>query len=242
MHSDQEDIQTIIEIKQGMVKYFTGQGGVTVFNRDGNYFYSATDGTTAATDFAVDVQTWGATVIATSKKDPTEPGDPDLLQAITDTYGDDAMYKMLQAAITQGGYRDQNNKLLGVGYTAQQPTDSFYELSGEWTLGAINAAIVLADHYKNDSSKYSTLIAEAKDMMEGVTQETSSLQGNGKKDSGSRISYLYANKRTFIPFGWFSNKMPAMASTGWSLMVNSCFNPMELGGGNYQSICQQLTR
>jgi hypothetical protein len=241
IHSDEDDIQKIIGIKKGMVKFFAGQGGVTVFNRAGNYFYSSANGSTPGQTFAVDVQTWGATVIATSKKDKTEPTDPDLLQTMTDTYGSDVMYNMFEAAIKESAYRDNDNKLLGVGYTSQKPTDNFYELSGEWTLGAINAAIVLADHYKNDADKYATLISEAHNMMIGVTKEASSLQGPPSGGT-SRLSYLYANKRAFIPFGWYSNKMPETASTGWSLMVNSCFNPLELGGGSYQEICQEVMK
>ncbi len=238
--SDQDDINTINAIKKNMVKFFAGQGGVNVFDRTGNYFYSSVNGATPDTnEFAVDVQTWGATVIATSKKDAKDPDDPDLLQTMTDAYGTDVMFNMLQAAITKSGYYDSNNTLLGVGYTEQKPTDDFYELSGEWTLGAINAAIVLADHYKNDASKSSVLVAEAQKMMVGVTKEASSLQGSGSGET-SRISYLYANKRVFIPFGWYSNKASSTASTGWSLMMNNCFNPLELGGGHYENICQQL--
>jgi hypothetical protein len=239
LSSDQDDINTVNTIKNSMVKFFAGQGGVNVFDRTGNYFYAGINGTTAGTDFAVDVQTWGATVIASSKKDPNDPNDPDLLKAVTDAYGPDVMYNMLQAAITKSAYLDSNNNLLGVGYTSQKPTDSFYELSGEWTFGAINAAIVLADHYKNDTSKYATLISQAQKMLDGVTAETSSLLGS-PTGSTSRIGYLYANKRAFIPFGWYSNKAYSTASTGWGLLVNACFNPLELGGGKYQAVCQQL--
>jgi len=235
---DQDDIDTINTIKKGMVKFFAGQGGVQVFDRGGNFFYAAVTGTTPdVKDFAVDVQTWGATVIATSKKDPKDPNDPDLLQAMTDTYGADVMYNMLEAAVVKSAYNDSNNNLLGVGYTEQKSTDSFYELSGEWTLGAVNAAIVLADHYKADASKSAVLIAQAQKMLTGVAKEASSLEGSST--SGS-IGYLYANKRAMIPFGWYSNKAPSTASTAWSLLVNNCFNPLELGGGDYQAVCQQL--
>ena len=231
LHSDQDDINTIDNIKKGLIQFFAGLGGVTVFNKDGNYFYSSVNGATPDTaDFAVDVQTWGATIIAT---------DPILLQAMTSAYGPDVMYNMFEAAINKSAYLDSSNNLLGVGYTAQQPSDNFYVLSGEWTLGAINAAIVLADYYKNDAVKSTLLISQVKQMLAGVTAEASSLQGDATSPT-ARISYLYANKRVLIPFGWYSNKMPATSATGWSLMVNSCFDPFELGGGNHQPICQQL--
>lgn len=239
--SDEADIDTINTIKKRMVQFFAGQGGVSVYNTTGKYFYTSVNGNTPYTkDFAVDVQTWGATVIASTKKDVNDSNDPDLLQTMINTYGPDVMYNILQMAIIRGGYLDStNHNLLGVGFTAQTSTDPWYELSGEWTFGAINAAIVLADHYKKDTDKYAILTAEAKKMLAGVTMETSNLEGSLNSPT-SRINYLYANKRILIPFGWYSNKVPSTASTAWSLMVNSCFNPFELGGGNYQAICQQL--
>ncbi len=241
INSDEDSIKIINNIKKGMVRFFTGQGGVTVFNSAGNYFYATVNDKIPATPaFAVDVQTWGATVIASVQKDPNDPNDPDLLQAMTDAYGKNVMYNMFEAAISNAAYYDDQNNLLGVGYTTQKTTDSFYELSGEWTFGAINAAIVLADYYKNDSMQSALLIKQAKNMLAGVTAEASNLQGSSASPT-SLLSYLYANKRTYIPFGWFSNKAPATASTGWSVMVNSCFNPFELGGGNHQAICQQLS-
>jgi hypothetical protein len=240
IRSDQDDIDTINSIKKSMVQFFAGQGGVAVFDKAGKYFYASVTATTSdAKNFAVDVQTWGATVIATTKKDPQDENDPDLLQTMIHTYGNDVMYDMLEAAITKSAYNDSNNSLSGVGYTAQTATDDFYELSGEWTLGAINAAIVLADYYQADADKSTILIAQAKKMNAGLIAEVSSLEGNASSAT-ARLSYLYANKRAFIPFGWYSNKASATASTGWSLMVNSCFNPLELGGGHHQAICQQL--
>jgi len=41
---------------------------------------------------------------------------------------------------------------------------------------------------------------------------------------------LYANKRTYIPFGWWANPLPATSSTAWGLMVDAEFNPFYLGG------------
>lgn len=231
LQSDKDDLQTIATIKNRMVKFFAGLGGVPVYDRDGKYFYASVNGNVPNTkDFAVDVQTWGATVIATN---------PELLQAMNDSYGPDVMFAMLQNAVTKSGYYDSHNQLLGVGYTAQKASDDFYVMSGEWTLGAVNAAIVLADYYHADADKSSLLISEAKMMLKGLRQETSSLQGSDTSPT-SRLSYLYANKRVLIPFGWYANKSPSTASTGWSLMVNSCFNPLELGGGKHQGVCKEV--
>jgi len=41
---------------------------------------------------------------------------------------------------------------------------------------------------------------------------------------------LYANKRYWIPFGWWANPIPSLASTGWAALVDSMYNPFYLGG------------
>ena len=44
-------------------------------------------------------------------------------------------------------------------------------------------------------------------------------------------SYLYANARFFIPWGWFANPIGSTASTGWAVFWDYLYNPFELGGG-----------
>jgi len=44
-------------------------------------------------------------------------------------------------------------------------------------------------------------------------------------------SYLYANKRFFIPWGWYANPLGATSSTGWAVFYDWMYNPFELGGG-----------
>lgn len=240
LNADIDDINKINLLKQGLVRFFSGQGGVTVFDQEGKYFYASVSGETAnKKDFAVDVQTWGAAVIATDQKDDHDENEPSLLNAMINTYGKEVMFNMFEAAFDKASYYGTDNQLLGLGYTAQKPTDPFYVLSGEWSLGAVNTAMVLARYYQNDPEKVSLLIAQAKNILRGVIAETTNLQGEAHSGT-AKLSYLYANKRTFIPFGWFSNKMPSTASTAWALMVNRCFNPFELGGGDYQSICNQI--
>lgn len=39
------------------------------------------------------------------------------------------------------------------------------------------------------------------------------------------LGYLYASKRYFIPFGWYTNPIQSMASTTWVLMPDYNFNP-----------------
>lgn len=156
--------------------------------------------------FAVDVQTWGIATLGTKLTEWSEDSN--------------LPYEMLKSAIEKGGYCDSNNKLLGVGYTAQTPSDPYYECSGEWTFGAINAAKVIA---AIDATHKTQAEAWGKDMISGVNN-TTAVTYKG-------ISYyLYANKRAWIPFGWWSNDIPAMASTTWALFTRLNYNPMYYGG------------
>jgi len=43
-------------------------------------------------------------------------------------------------------------------------------------------------------------------------------------------SYLYANKRFFIPWGWYANPLGATSSTGWAVFNDWGYNPFVLGG------------
>lgn len=45
-------------------------------------------------------------------------------------------------------------------------------------------------------------------------------------------SYLYANKRFFIPWGWYANPVGATSSTGWAVLNDFLYDPFTLGGGN----------
>jgi hypothetical protein len=232
IQKDQDYLSTIATIQSGIIKFLTGQGGVTVYDKADGYFYSGVaNGVADTKTFAADVQTWGAAVIAS---------DAQLSKAITAAYGSDALYNMFNAAVTKAAYKDVNGNLLGIGYSTQSgnPNDDNSVLSGEWTLGAINAGLVLAHYYGTQSPHYNDLIAKTKTMLAGVTAQAS----NATNGVFPTVSYLYANKRMLIPFGWYSNAVPATASTGWSLMVDSCFNPFQLGGGqqSLQAVCQAV--
>jgi len=40
----------------------------------------------------------------------------------------------------------------------------------------------------------------------------------------------YANKRYFIPFGWYANPLPSTASVGWAVFTDKNYNPYYFGG------------
>ena len=46
----------------------------------------------------------------------------------------------------------------------------------------------------------------------------------------NKLSFLYASKRYFSPFGWFANPLPSTTSTAWMIMLDYNFNPFTLGG------------
>ena len=208
------------------------------------FFLQGTTGLGAAaagvtSGFATDVQTWGIAAIL---------GDPELREAVTATYGETCLYDLFQAAIRLGGYHIQVQGapvLAGIGFCAQQPLEPGALLSGEWTWGAINAAILLADHYRDpahaDPAKAAELLRDARLMIDGVTRLAShDYNPQRLKDGRDWVGYLYANRRQWIPWGWYANACPSQAATAWAFMVNAAFNPFELGGGDHRAIAREL--
>jgi len=45
-----------------------------------------------------------------------------------------------------------------------------------------------------------------------------------------KLSFVYASKRYFIPFGWFSNPLPSTTGTSWSIILHYNFNPFNANG------------
>eukprot|EP00993_Chasmostoma_nieuportense_P006008 NODE_661_length_1964_cov_168.721829_g612_i0.p1 GENE.NODE_661_length_1964_cov_168.721829_g612_i0~~NODE_661_length_1964_cov_168.721829_g612_i0.p1 ORF type:complete len:638 (-),score=147.74 NODE_661_length_1964_cov_168.721829_g612_i0:50-1903(-) len=166
---------------------------------------------------AVDCQTWGMTVIGAHKMDQW--------------YGPGMAYNIWQATKKYGGYY-KNGKLAGVGYTSlpskngSVPVNDIW--SAEWTFGAINMAQVLAQDYQEMGHEdyYTSLMADAQSMWEEVTKP----YPDGLQFSDG--SYVYANKRFFIPWGWYANPISATCSTAWAVIQERNYNPFEYGGGN----------
>jgi len=191
------------------------QGGHVSF--DGRY--KPQDG---AQGFAVDCQTWGLLNVGAKRFDAWYPR--------TTAWG------VWQATKKLAGYYI-DGKLAGVGYTT--PTNNKTEVneiwSGEWTWGAIFMCRRLAMDYrqmgKNDWA--TALEADAASMVK--LMNSSVIQcGDGVWCKGGLVqsdgSYLYANKRFFIPWGWYANPIGATASTGWAIFNDWNYNPFQLGG------------
>ena len=190
--------------------------------------------------FATDVQTWGIAAIL---------GDRELEKALEGLYGTHFLYDMFQAAIDLGGYYvtdpARGRILAGIGFNAQEPGDPAAQVSGEWTWGAINAAIVLADFYGEpahaDPVRAAALLGHARAMIDGVNRYAShDYNPQRLRDGLDWVGYLYANKRQWIPWGWFSNACPSQAATTWAFRVNCGFNAFELGGGEHQATVKAL--
>eukprot|EP01063_Lacrimia_lanifica_P036515 TRINITY_DN726_c0_g1_i1.p1 TRINITY_DN726_c0_g1~~TRINITY_DN726_c0_g1_i1.p1 ORF type:complete len:675 (+),score=360.97 TRINITY_DN726_c0_g1_i1:70-2094(+) len=174
---------------------------------------------------AVDCQTWGMTVLGQPRLDKH--------------FGAGTAYNIWQTTKKYAGFY-KGTVIAGVGYTdltnwnTSQPVPRNNIWSAEWTFGAINMAQVLSQQYADagDSEKAQDLLNDAQSMYNEVTQEYS---GGGGGGGGLRLpdgSYVYANMRFFIPWGWFSNPIGATCSTAWAVLQQANFNPFEYGGGN----------
>ena len=241
-------------IQGGMVRFFMNKA--LVWHAKGQpfgdplaigsgFFLQGTAGRAGAargnTDaFATDVQTWGIAAIL---------GDRKLEQALEPVYGKDFLYDMFQSAIGLGGYwrpdGDGRPVLAGIGFNAQMVQDPASQMSGEWTWGAINAAIVLADFYREpahlDPVKAGLLLASARTMIAGVDALCSHYYNPRHRPDGREwVGYLYANARQWIPWGWYSNACPSQAATSWAMRVDAGFNSFELGGGSHQATAETL--
>jgi hypothetical protein len=166
---------------------------------------------------AVDCQTWGITAIGVDRIDKN--------------YGAGFSYKVWQGTKKYAGYF-KNGQLAGVGYTSLHKNSSATPdndiWSAEWTFGAINMCQVAAQSYKEmgNTEYYTSLMADAQSMWNAITKPWP--MGLQFSDG----SYVYANKRFFIPWGWYSNPIGALCSTAWAVMQERNFNPFEFGGGN----------
>src|SRR5205085_2571090 len=84
---------------------------------------------------------------------------------------------------------------------------------------------LMADHYAAKHPEWAReLQQDAVTMRQGL-EEFKTETGHGA------VAYLYANKRYFIPWGWWANAIPSLASSAWVILVDTDFNPFVLGGG-----------
>jgi len=118
-------------------------------------------------------------------------------------------------------YRPSDQSVDGLGYSMNQDAQAF---SGEWTFGAVNMLRIFAQETGDNS--YMNESTSLRASIENTLTDTFSVGGQDVP------AVKYANKRYFIPFGWFANPLASTASTSWAVFADANFNPFYLGG-NY---------
>lgn len=174
---------------------------------------------------AVDVDTWGLTVLGSA--------------TIDDWFGAGTAYTLWQNVKDWGSF-SHNGQLWGVGYSN---ADNHSIMSAEWTAGAINAVRCLMVDYQPDSTKFASLQADHDAMMTNILNlRTDKYLAAGFPDGleapyfpyvnppEGHLAFLYASKRYAIPFGWYANPIPSTTSTSWTIYLHYDYNPFQLAG------------
>jgi len=202
-------------------KNVVSQGGHVTF--DGVYNYQKGDQA-----FAVDCQTWGLLVLGQKRFDAAYAA-----KGVT-------AYSVWQSAKQLAGYYI-GTQLAGVGYTTftTNTTAKPDIWSGEWTWGAVFMCRKLALEYlKAGRADYAAdLNADAASMVQFMKVQVQTCADDPVWCPGGGLvlpdgSYLYANKRFFIPWGWYANPIGATSSTAWAVADDFRYNPFMLGGGS----------
>eukprot|EP01129_Flabellula_baltica_P007565 TRINITY_DN2964_c0_g1_i1.p1 TRINITY_DN2964_c0_g1~~TRINITY_DN2964_c0_g1_i1.p1 ORF type:complete len:529 (+),score=83.81 TRINITY_DN2964_c0_g1_i1:3-1589(+) len=184
--------------------------------RQGGYYRVESDSFLWDSIFAVDCQTWTMTIIGSEKMDAW--------------FGSGTALKIWDYTKSIAGYKFDGSFAHGLGFDSNQNKPVQNQIfSGEWTFGAIN----LLKLFLNENNGYNPdpLQIEINFMRDAINKElTTTVQINGVNAEGIK----YANKRYWIPFGWWSNPIPSLASTGWATIIDNNFNPLYLGG-KYQT-------
>ena len=166
--------------------------------------------------FAVDCQTWVSSVLGT--------------KFIDQNFGPRTAFKLWQTVKARANWTCPSGGLCGVGYTDN--TISGQVFSGEWTYGAINWLKVMVADSGYDSSNIASLQADIGAMYFGLeTYLYDAAPIDNSTDSYNSVKY--ADRRYWIPFGWYANPIPAASSTAWAVAVASNYNPFNVDKGKY---------
>jgi len=174
--------------------------------------------TPAAGNFAVDCQSWVATALGSA--------------LIDKWFGTGATLRLWETTKRLGGYAPQPSGMVkGVGYTLNEQDQV---CSGEWSFGAANWLMVLAEEAAYTPDVRATLAAQARFMADHLK---STLTKTVTLDGAPAQGILYANKRYRIPpqlGGWSALPLPSRASTAWGIFWDQKYNPFHLLG-NFSS-------
>lgn len=212
----------------GLLKFFQTKAwnaAEGIFYTDGIYANNVWQPGTGNSPHAVDVDTWGLTVLGPHTLDSW--------------FGSGTAFTLWQN-VKQWGSFSQNGQLWGVGYSS---ADNHAIMSAEWTAGAINAVRCLMLQHQNDATKFNSLQADHDAMMENILKlRTDQYVGAGFPEGldathfasveppAGQLAFLYASKRYPIPFGWYANPLPSTTSSSWTIYLHYDYNPFQLGG------------
>ncbi|MDH4470332.1 MAG: hypothetical protein QE493_05100 [Verrucomicrobiae bacterium] len=206
---------------------------------------------------AVDVNTWGLAVLGQNFLDSAYGfGTAYQLWVNLKSWG--GYYGAAQNGVDQElwgvGYSDLDHE----GNGKIDPSDHSGILSGEWTAGAITALRALITQYDQvieagkespeNIEKAQHYVADLRKDHDAMITHIQSLRTDRYADEKAfnsvrptnyssliniptdKLGYLYASKRYLIPFGWYANPIPSMASTTWAVMLHYNFNPFSVKG------------
>jgi len=177
------------------------QGGS--YDKNWNFVWNKDPNST----FAVDCQTWVISVLGAT--------------TIDGWFGAGTTLKIWQNTKKLGGYSydSSSDTVLGVGFSKNEQVQVF---SGEWSFGALNMLRIIANQLPASKQKLQNeadIIRQAID--DSLTFYDVAL--------GSDI-VNYANRRYYIPWGWYANPLPSLASVSWAVYADANYNPFLLGG------------
>jgi len=158
--------------------------------------------------FAVDCQTWTMSQLGPKMVDSW--------------FGTGTAVAVWNTTKKLGGYHYTSwlNTVDGLGFSTNSVDQAF---SGEWSAGGINMLRIFSSELNDPQWKLEG--DSMRKQIEYKLTEDQTINGVNTK------AVKYANKRYWIPFGWWANPLDSIASTAWSTFLDANFNPLYLGGG-----------
>lgn len=166
--------------------------------------------------FAVDCQTWVSSVLGT--------------KLIDSTFGPRTAFKLWQTVKARANWTCPGGGLCGIGYTDNDISGQVF--SGEWSIGAQNWLQIMVADSGYDSHDIASIQSDYEAIWFGLESYLyDSTPINNSTESYN--SLYYAERRYYIPFGWYANPLPATSSTAWAAVLASGYNPFNVDGGKY---------
>lgn len=232
---DGEQDGLVEELLQGLLSYFRthlfgeerGERRVHtcgIFEAD--VFRPDTGAAGQAVPFAVDVHTWGSSILGVAE--------------IDSRFGHGACWQLwLTVKRHAGYYKDGSTEgpISGVGYSSSPGGQPVHDVcSPEWTFGAINMCRILAAEYEapgphRDAALAGLFRADERSLLAGVATFEFS-----PETAFACRGYPYVNRFCDTGFTWYAIPVASLCSTAWAILIRERFNPFRLGGGYLSSL------